>query len=277
MRAGLKGELRVLQFIEEFAFPKETLIIHNYQSRVHSKWSIQIDFLILTKKGILIIEVKNIAGHIKFQRNPPQIIRTLPDGTENGMDCPFVQMERNSKAIQQILQNYSSVNTQTCLVWANRKARLSIEGIPKPHSFIPVKSLQFYFESYFKQHDIFSNESFKMLQGQLLAKNKVPTKSLCQQYQVAEKDLLKGMFCNKCFQSLRKQRRTWDCPICVIDANDQAEKNLMCQFSLVSSPLRIGVLQENLQHLSRKQIRLILQKNSVKSKGIKRGVLYSLE
>lgn len=276
-KAGLQGELTVLRFLEEFIFPQNVTILHNYQAKIHSKWFIQIDYLILSRKGILLIEVKNISGHIRFQHNPAQIIRTYLDGLEDAMDCPFIQMDRNAKAIKQIIPSPTPLPIETCLVWANRKARLSIEKVPHPHSFIPAKALIMYLENYFEKPSIFSSQQLEQVKKHLMnSRFTSSTKSLCDKYKVESTELLKGLYCTNCFASLKKHVNTWVCPSCKVNAADQVEKNVLSQFSIVNTPIGISIIDRNLVYLTKKQIRYILKKHSVKMAGEKKSVVYSL-
>lgn len=275
IQAGLRGEQSVFHFMEEFTFPEDSAIIHNYQANIHPKWSIQIDFLIISKKGILIMEVKNIAGAIKFQTNPPQLIRTL-DGIEVGMDCPFIQLDRNVSGIRKLLTTHPSIPIHSCLVWANRKARLQIEKIPHPHNFLFSKSVGLYLESYFHQPDCLSQEDFQSLKSKLLIQmQNGPVKSLCEQYQVNMVDVVKGLHCTSCFQQLRKHARTWSCPHCKLIAKDDVERNVLSLLQINPFASSISLLQEYLPELSKKQIRSILEKKQVEVTGTKRGVLYN--
>lgn len=221
--------------------------------------------------------MKNISGHIRFQPNPPQIIRTTLDGSEDGMDCPFIQMDRNVKGIKQLTPSPFLSPIETCLVWANRKARLSIEKIPQPHSFIPLKALLLYLESYFEKPNTFTSQQFEAVKQHLMSvRTTNSSKSLCEKYKVEPTELLKGLYCTNCFDTLRKHVSTWVCPTCKLNASDQIDKNVLSQFPIFNKPIGIGLIEKNLEQLTKKQIRYILKKHSVKMIGVKRNVVYSL-
>lgn len=67
IEAGFAGEQLVDRSILEIEFPKDLCIFPDLQLKVHDHLFIQLDTLIITRKYLLIIEVKNIVGTITFQ------------------------------------------------------------------------------------------------------------------------------------------------------------------------------------------------------------------
>lgn len=98
--AGYFGELRTDRFIEEVLFPQQLLIIPDLHTRLHSKRHIQIDTLILTRSYILIIEVKNITGTLRFKTDPNQLVRIKDNAEEKSYACPLTQLDRNCDGIK---------------------------------------------------------------------------------------------------------------------------------------------------------------------------------
>lgn len=278
IKTGLRGELNVQRYLEEFQFPSDSVIIHNFHSMIHSKWHIQIDYLLISRKGILLIEVKNIAGHIEFHSKPRQIVRTLDNGTVQAMDCPFTQLERNVMGLKQLNLNIPNLSTQTLVVWANRSSRLSINEIPKPHTLIMMKSISLYLTSYFSGPNTLTSDEVSLLKTALLEKTiKQRKPPFCQQYQVNKLDIRKGLYCSLCHNQLKKHIRSWVCPECKVDASEQLSANILSLFDIFDSELKVEVIHEHIPELSVKQIRSILKKLGMRNRGTGRGRIYFRE
>lgn len=278
IKAGLRGELNVQRYLEEFQFPADSVIIHNFHTTIHSKWHIQIDYLLISRKGILLIEVKNIAGHIHFHSNPRQIVRTHENGTVQAMDCPFIQLERNLMGLKQLNLNIHNLSTDTLLIWANRSSRLTIHEIPKPHTLIMMKSISLYLTTYFKGPNSLTSEEVSLLKTILLEKTIKQRKiSFCEQYDVNQTELLRGLYCSLCHNQLKKHIRSWVCPICKVDASDQLSNNILSLFDIIGGELKVEIIRKHIPELSVKHIRSILKKLGIQSRGTGRGMIYFRE
>ncbi len=97
MMAGYWGEQVVSSILE--GLPKnEYFIFHDL--RLQGKYRpFQIDFLLLSTSFFLILEVKNIAGELRFDDTFNQLIRTLNEQNE-GFDDPIVQVNLQRKKLQ---------------------------------------------------------------------------------------------------------------------------------------------------------------------------------
>lgn len=58
----------------------------------------QMDILIITASGIIILEIKNIRGTVHFKNNPRQLIRTTDNGEVQAFTHPEIQLEQYSLA-----------------------------------------------------------------------------------------------------------------------------------------------------------------------------------
>ena len=75
--AGYSGECYVDNFLKQVTFPKHFAILKDIHIPMNENSYLQIDTLIITRKYITILEIKNIKGKILFQRTPEQLIREL--------------------------------------------------------------------------------------------------------------------------------------------------------------------------------------------------------
>jgi len=276
IKTGGRGESKVLRALEEVVFDKSTLLIRNFVAQVHSKRVIQIDYLLLTRKYLLLIEVKNIAGHVKFCSHPSQIIRTLPDKTPQAFDCPFVQLDRNLDGLQKLFQNFR-LPIYTCIVWANPTTTFELPFLP-PHSFLTRKKLPLYIQQLQNLPVFLSEGDYLSVKEKLLLKTKeFKEKSYCSRYQVDEKDLLQGLYCPECHTALKKSIRTWICSTCKIRASHLVSLNILSQFSIRNSHLSIAEIKKHLPELELRTIRKFLLNEGFKVNGYTKSQKYSKE
>ncbi|MCG7345887.1 NERD domain-containing protein [Sporosarcina sp. ACRSL] len=92
-RAGENGERILANVFQQYQFPFKHYVFHDVNLQSTGKF--QIDTLFLFKQGAVILEVKNIAGHIRFSEEHNQMTRTLENGQVDAFECPSVQLERN--------------------------------------------------------------------------------------------------------------------------------------------------------------------------------------
>ncbi|WP_082235676.1 nuclease-related domain-containing protein [Halobacillus massiliensis] len=90
--AGYEGE-KSIDYYLDFLPEEDYLIIKDLRMK-GSKYFFQMDTVILTRKYILILEVKNLAGSLSLNRSTYQMIRTY-----NGVEEAFPDLFCKWKAI----------------------------------------------------------------------------------------------------------------------------------------------------------------------------------
>lgn len=266
IKTGQHGETKLQRFLDEVSYQNPPLVIRNFITRVHSKRTIQIDYLLVTRKYILLIEVKNIAGHIKFHATPPQIIRTSSDGTSQAMDCPFIQLDRNLDGFKKIFP-LIEIPVYTSVVWANPSAKLEVPFAP-PHPLIPLKKLPLVIQELEKNPDIFSPQQFKNFKKKVLATTvSFQNQSHCDRYGIHPKELVPGLYCSQCYSALTKKFRTWICDQCGNSSSSELFNNIFSQFMIQKSSLTIAEIRKQLPSLSAKYIRNVLNEEGYQSAG----------
>lgn len=257
IKIGDRGESKALRALEEVQFDAPVLLIRNFVARVHKTRIIQIDYLLITPKYLLIVEVKNISGHVKFNPIPPQIIRSFPEKTPQAFDCPFTQLDRNLDGFQTLFPNLR-LPIYTSLVWANSSTTFDLSFNP-PHPFHSIKKFPLFIQQLEKLPKIISFTEFKLLKSTILRKTKVfQEQSLCKRYQVEQQDLLAGLYCPTCHANLKKYVRTWVCKGCNKKVHNLIDVNIVSQFYIHGPELSIATIQKHLPMIGRKKIRDVL-------------------
>lgn len=265
-KVGQRGETKLLRFLEEVDFTHSPLVIRNFITRVHQKRIIQIDYLVVTRKYVLIIEVKNIAGHIQFNANPPQVIRTLDDRPSQAMDCPFVQLDRNVDGFT-ALQADNKLPIYTSLVWANTSTTFDLP-FKAPHQFLTLKRVPLMIQELEKLPDLLSTKQFNALKKKIIQKTQsFQEQSFCERYQINPMVLKKGLYCLECYQRLTKSIRKWICPNCKLNATQYMDINVLSLFYIQHAQLTISDIRNHLPELQSRQVRKVLHSYGYTSTG----------
>lgn len=134
LSAGLIGELLVDQEMDELLINEEYFLFRNYEAKTNAQKTIQIDILYISKKFILTLEVKNIAGHVRFDQMQHQFIRTKDNGEISGFTNPVNQVIRHQQWLQQQLYLLKlQVPIISAVIFTNPSTIIS-----SPPSHIPV-------------------------------------------------------------------------------------------------------------------------------------------
>lgn len=125
---GLKGENSVLFELQNSFLPIH--ILHDFRIE-HNGLSCQIDFVVLTRKFILLIEVKNYYGHILVNEKD-EFIRQVFHGKklalQEGFYSPLRQVERQSQIFESYMKEMGAVSRtpiKSVVVFTNNKTVLN--------------------------------------------------------------------------------------------------------------------------------------------------------
>ena len=104
IEAGSAGESYVDNFLKQVNFPKHYAILKDLHIPISPHNYLQVDTLILTRKYIAVLEIKNIRGKLLFKKNPDQLIRVL-DEESTAFKCPEQQIKRHVNNLQTLLHS----------------------------------------------------------------------------------------------------------------------------------------------------------------------------
>lgn len=103
IKAGDFGEEIVAKRLNTYKNSKDIHIFHDVM--LYQQGLFQMDFLIATSTCIIILEVKNISGHIYFTQNPQQLIRKIKGQPDQKFRSPETQIQKYIKQLE--IWNYS--------------------------------------------------------------------------------------------------------------------------------------------------------------------------
>ncbi|CAM5183237.1 Nuclease-like protein OS=Ureibacillus acetophenoni OX=614649 GN=SAMN05877842_10198 PE=4 SV=1 [Ureibacillus acetophenoni] len=99
---GYVGEKTVDRIWQELQLPTNSMMIHSFESENELGLSHQMDTLFSNAHFILILEIKNVSGHIYYDENKHQFIRIKRNGEKTSFQSPIVQVMRHADYLERI-------------------------------------------------------------------------------------------------------------------------------------------------------------------------------
>lgn len=237
-RAGIRGEENLdyhLSFL-----PQRNYHIFNDLRLIHDDKPFQLDSFVLTPHFGLIIETKNIAGTLTFDKFS-QMIRTK-EQKEQGFLDPIAQAKRQLFQLQKFLEHYrikpfpldyliAISNPSTIL----KSTREYVTDKIMHAIHIPDKIMEL--EQLYPRLSL-SPYSIQKL-SQLLLKEHTPLNfDILAHYQISEEEILKGVQCPACHAlSMIRKKAAWCCPRCQSKSSTAHHQAMHDYFLLIRSTI----------------------------------------
>ncbi|WP_258535563.1 NERD domain-containing protein [Bacillus sp. 03113] len=223
-KAGYYGE-RDLGYYLNFISEQKYFIFHDLRL-FNGKNYFQIDILILSPDFFLILEVKNLSGTLLFDTNFDQLIRILNE-KENAFENPILQAERHQSQLKNWLKDHKFPNIpiESLVVISNPRTILkSTSNHPAiSQKVIHSENLQTRINTFEKRYpnEAISEKDLRKLSRLLLKKHTEFDPNIFKQFNISEKELLKGVYCPNCsFLLMKKIHGSWICPSCQQKSKD---------------------------------------------------------
>lgn len=215
--AGYKGELS-LDYYFNLLPTNDYYFLHNLRlPNTNGLTFFQIDILMLTPFFLLIIEVKNISGTLTFDPTFDQLIWTTPE-KEIALPDPVRQANNQRYQLKELLKSKKlpPLPIETIVTLTNSKTIIKIltdnedyiqRIIRSPKLISKIES----FKKRYTKEWISTKEMSKI--ANILIKHHTPaTPDLLEQYSLEKRDIIKGVYCDKC--SSLKMKYHWGEWIC---------------------------------------------------------------
>ena len=139
--AGMAGEQRVYQDIEDCMSGEPFALLHGLQFINHNNIPHQIDLLLLTTRYILVIEVKNISGTLFYDKELRQFSRTLFDDKHEFFANPFDQLLRHHEYVYYLLKN-ANIKVPVSSLIINSNTNATMDQSLRGEAIININSLR---------------------------------------------------------------------------------------------------------------------------------------
>lgn len=210
--AGFVGECYVDNFLKQVTFPKHYAILKDIHIALHKHSYLQLDTLIITKKYIAILEIKNIKGKISFQRSPEQLIREW-NGEISSFKCPEQQLKRHVQKLHILLKQLKiNLPIKSLIVLAYSKTHVALP--PQLATITMGCDIATHIEEFNSMPDILSTQAFnKLLSAISLQSTEFIPKPLAPTHQLDRAHIATGLICPSCHLKITTQNH---CPSCKI-------------------------------------------------------------
>lgn len=224
---------------------------------------------------MLLIEVKNITGTLRFKTDPNQLVRIKDKVEEKSYACPFTQLDRNCDGIKTLFPRAKLPIIQA-LVFPSQNT--IIEDAPKNRHIFFAKQLPLFIQKLNKGSSIITAQQFNQIAHQLTKMNNNFTPdSLCNSMNINPEILKKGVLCKNCNSKLhRKSLQTWHCKTCLATEKNPIPSNIEDLFLLIKPDLSVKDCMHYLEINSRYTIYNSLQKMNVEKSGYKKSTKYKI-
>ncbi|MBM7692819.1 ribosomal protein L37AE/L43A [Peribacillus deserti] len=276
--AGYKGEQAVDYYLDHL--PEEKYLILHDLRLPFGKYFFQIDTLLLSPKFILILEIKNIAGTLYFEKSTNQLIRSI-NQNEEGFRDPITQARRLRSSLHSFMAGLISPNLpiEYLIVVSNASTILKFQNNhPKLlrrvcHGSSLVDRISTLEESY--KTDLIANGTLNQLNTHLINRSQLQTIDVLSLYKIQKTEILTGVQCPSCSHlPLNRKKAKWNCPSCSQDFKGCYQEAVMDYFLLIQSTITNSQLCRFLNLSSRSTGLDILSSLNLLYTGTKKARVY---
>lgn len=272
LRGGFIGEKRIRYYIN--------LLNENHLRVLHairlpgSNSAFQMDYLLITEKVIIILEVKYLSGTIYVGDPLQQCIRVKENGEKERLKDPLSQVQHQRLQLVRWLQTYfpTSIPVDYLIVNTHPNGIIKVED---PNSeyvekfFAEERFPQKYYEltsSYSKP--ILAVEQIHKLVNLLKHRNTELDSNPLNPYDIEPHELLRGIKCPLCQKlSVNKVKRKWMCSLCESSSFHYHKQAIKDYFLIFNQPISNQACKDWLSIESRDVVKRILTGMDLKAIG----------
>ncbi|SEI93011.1 Nuclease-related domain-containing protein [Bhargavaea ginsengi] len=273
--AGYFGEIASDKYVRRSRLPG--VVLTDIQIEVEPGEVVQIDTLILTRRGIWLIESKKYKGALQYQLSPRRIERRERGGSIIVFPCPIIQLESQIHALEGWLEKrdiklpvFGTVAFASHNVW---------EGLPDDAPIIPTREIPLYLETGYRQlPEQLSMESFDELMVLLdQERHYLQWIPICKKFSINPNHLKRGFLCLDCSGTLtRESERTLHCKACDKKSKADYGQLILDWFLLVHPTLNNAQLRAFAKIKRKQTASRILRRYELAQSGKSIGTTYTV-
>jgi hypothetical protein len=274
IQAGIGGEERVESELRKHTFSMDHHIF--YDLSLFSTTTFQMDAFFLTRYYAIIFEAKNIAGTLRFQDNPPQLIQ-IKDGHTKGYDSPAAQVERYGELLT-IWFGSRKIQLPIYRAVVLAYPKQIVEKAPAKTKILFPSLIAPYIRSLPQDQIRLDIDTFNWLSNELVNNHQFYIPSpICDIYNIPRKDVCPGVICRTCGQiGMVKTIRSWYCPNC--DNHDHlAFQDAIKDWFLIMGRRMTNTDCREFLHVDMKTATRILASMDLESEGACRNRSYAID
>lgn len=212
-RAGDAGEQRVDQEWQSIYLEQTQYLLHDVVLKDEGGSIHQMDTLLMSQNFIVIVEIKNIVGRVKYMEDNHQFIRITSDDKVDGFRNPFDQVKRHARMLRRLFQmSGHHIPIEYIVVSSNPNMIMTSSLSAQP--IIHVSGLAEKVEQLFKQHQqaYLSEKNLREISEHILKMHTPIQWTL----DILVDELKTGALCSQCHfdHVLRYTHGKWRCSNC---------------------------------------------------------------
>lgn len=222
LRSGYNGERKIHYYLGQIP-PKRFLIFHDLRLP-YGEGYFQIDALLLSTRGILMIDGKNHSGKLTIEKN--QMIQEYLNNRvvyEN----PIAQAQRHNLLLTYFLEKYKippvPIDSLVAICKSSTEVCIRPGYAAAEKKVCRVSELLEKIDVFYHRHNknLLDNKTIEKIK-KLLLKNHTPLiTDIIQKFSIHRSEIISGVQCHNCFQfPMRYKRKVWICPICQFISQD---------------------------------------------------------
>lgn len=279
--AGYRGEKSVDYYLKNLPETHYD-IIHGLRLPSENSF-FQIDTLILSTSFAYILEIKNIAGILHFEKNLGQFLRITPENQKKErFRNPIQQAKIQHAKLQKWLYQHGYRNFPVDYVVVNSNARTIITTDPGNEAILTKVCNSETIEDKIIQttqrfhKECINHPQVKKLEQQLLHEHTEPEHSVKQLYNINSGEIPTGVQCPKClFIPMSYHYGTWTCLNCNHQSKTAHIAAIQDYFHLIKPTITNIEMREFLHIQSPNVAKKFLHTLQLPSKGVNKGRIYS--
>jgi len=241
-RAGYKGEKRIRYYIN-------LLNEHNLQV-LHSirlpgyNTAFQMDYLLITQKGLIILEVKYLSGTITVGDPLQQCIQTDENGKERRIKDPLTQVKQHRLQLIKWLQKHFPHQIPVDYLIVNTHPSGIIRVVDPKSEYVEKFFAEERFPHKFQElvssysQTVLSPNMIHQLVNLLKQKNTELDSTPLKRYNILPHEVLKGIMCPHCNKlSVKKGKKKWGCTLCGATSSDLPRQAIKDYFLIFNKPI----------------------------------------
>ncbi|ARK32191.1 nuclease-related domain-containing protein [Halalkalibacter krulwichiae] len=248
----------------------------------HEHYYFQMDFLVISKKFFVVIEVKNMKGELFFDQHFKQLIQKV-EGRQKAYPDPLIQVNRHKSLLQGWLsQNqFADLPIIPLIVISNPHSLIRTNMDPEVlaqkviHRDALPEKINLLDQNF--QEDILSETELIRLENLLIKHHTPLDPKILVKYQINPSELCHGVLCPKCSVGpLLRIYGTWYCKRCQSKHKDAHIEALRDYALVINSTISNRQARSYLQIDSDSVVKRLLAKMNLPYKGEKKGRVYDL-
>ncbi|RIW33285.1 NERD domain-containing protein [Bacillus salacetis] len=281
--AGYKGEQSLDYFIS-FLSESEYHILHGLRL-FDGKNYCQIDTLLISRKVIIVSEIKRMAGTLSFDPDFNQFKRITEENVVEPYNDPIVQVERQKFQLNKWLRlntMHANLPIETLVISTSNKAILQTTHGNKTvqEKVIHKEYFPFKISKLEKQYTekIISTSGLHFLSNLLLQSHTPQIPDILNNYDISPTEILTGVHCPGCdYLPMKRKKGRWVCPKCDSIAKHAHIKALIDYSLLICPKITNAEARRFLRIDSSSTVKRLLGATCTRFQGNNKSRLYLLE